>query len=137
MDANRLMSMSGRYLLDTNVVIALFANETATKNRLKEVEEVFVPCITLGELYYGAHKSKRRTNNIRQIKEFASQSIVLNCDTDTAQRYGEIKNELRQKGRPIPENDIWIAAIAQQNNLILVTSDDHFREVENLKVEAW
>ena len=48
-----------------------------------------------------------------------------------------IKNRLKEKGRPIPENDIWIAAIAQQHNLILVTLDDHFNEVENLETIAW
>lgn len=64
-------------------------------------------------------------------------SIVLGCDAETARRYGEVKNGLRQKGRPIPENDIWIAAIALQYDLTLVARDVHFGEVDGLKVEAW
>ena len=120
--------MSGKYLLDTNIVIGLFADETVVKDRLKEAEEVFVPSIVLGELYYGAQKSKRMESNIREIEEFAAQSSILNCDAGTARRYGEIKNELRQKGRPLPENDIWIAAMALQNDLILVARDVHFQE---------
>jgi tRNA(fMet)-specific endonuclease VapC len=129
--------MSGRYLLDTNVVIALFADESAVKDRLGEAEEVFVPSIVLGELYYGAHKSRRVAENKARIDDFAARNVVLGCDTETARRYGEVKNGLRRKGRPVPENDIWIAAMALQNDLTLVARDAHFREVEGLRVEAW
>jgi len=72
-----------------------------------------------------------------RIDDFAARNIVLGCDIDTARRYGEVKDGLRQKGRPVPENDIWIAAIALLNDLTLVARDVHFREVEGLRVEAW
>jgi tRNA(fMet)-specific endonuclease VapC len=62
---------------------------------------------------------------------------ILNCDKDTAQQYGIVKNKLLDKGKPIPENDIWIAAVAMQNDLILVTRDGHFNEIEELKFEKW
>jgi tRNA(fMet)-specific endonuclease VapC len=129
--------MTGRYLLDTNVVIALFAGEVAVTDRLSDAEEVFVPTIVLGELYYGAHKSQRPQENLARIEECAARSVVLGCDSETARRYGRMKNRLRQKGRPIPENDIWIAAIARQHDLTLVARDTHFGEVDGLKVEAW
>jgi tRNA(fMet)-specific endonuclease VapC len=129
--------MNGRYLLDTNIVIALFAAEATMTARLGEAEEIFVPSIVLGELYYGARKSSRVQANVTRIDDFAARNIVLNCDTDTAQRYGEIKNALRRKGRPIPENDIWIAAIALQYDLTLVTRDAHFKQVNSLQIEAW
>ena len=58
-------------------------------------------------------------------------------DTNTAREYGEIKSALQAEGRLIPENDIWIAAIAQQHDLTLVTRDEHFKEVKHLKVEVW
>lgn len=51
--------------------------------------------------------------------------------------YGVIKNQLRVKGRPIPENDIWIAAVARQRDLVLVSRDDHFAKVEGIKLEKW
>ena len=129
--------MSGRYLLDTNIVIALFAAEPAMKDRLDAAEEVFIPSIVLGELYYGARKSRRVEENIARIDDFAARGVVLSCDTETARRYGELKDGLRRKGRPIPENDIWIAAIALQNDLTLVARDAHFLEVDGLKTEAW
>jgi tRNA(fMet)-specific endonuclease VapC len=98
---------------------------------------VFVPCIVLGELYYGARKSTRVTENLARIDEFVTSSTVLPCDTTTAQQYGDIKNTLRAKGRPIPENEFWIAAIAMQYQLTLVARDGHFHEVDGLRVEAW
>ncbi|OGW62329.1 MAG: twitching motility protein PilT [Nitrospirae bacterium RBG_16_64_22] len=129
--------MNGRYLLDTNVVIAIFAEEQAVLQRLAEATEVFVPAAVLGELYYGARKSKLVEENITRIDEFASAAAVLGCDTATAKQYGWIKNDLRAKGCPIPENDIWIAAVARQYGLDVVSRDDHFRDIANLGVEVW
>jgi tRNA(fMet)-specific endonuclease VapC len=129
--------MSGRFLLDTNIVIALFAKEAAIQQQLAATTEVFVPSIVLGELYYGARKSARVAMNVAQVNAFAASSAVLVCDTATGQHYGEIKNVLRAKGRPIPENDIWIAGIAKQYNLTLVSRDGHFNEIDGLSVEVW
>ena len=129
--------MSGRILLDTNIVIALFAKEAVVEQRLAEAEEVFVSSIVLGELYYGAQKSARVETNSARVNTFAAGSAVLVCDTAAAQYYGAIKNQLRAKGNPIPENDIWIAATAMQHQLTLVTRDEHFRAVDGLIVEQW
>ena len=123
--------MSGRCLLDTNIVIALFANETAVKENLAKTDEVFIPSVVIGELFYGAHKSARAKENIARIDDFASASVVLGCDTETSRIYGEIKYALSVKGHPIPENDIWIAAIAIQHDLTLISRDAHFIEVDN------
>jgi len=129
--------MSGRYLLDSNIIIALFADEVAIKDSLAKAEEVFVPSIAIGELYFGARKSVRTRDNLARIDEFAANNVVLGCDTDTARRYGEIKAGLRLKGNPLPENDIWIAAIALQHGLTMITRDTHFNEIENLKIVVW
>ena len=124
--------MDGSRLLDTNIVIALFASDPAVVDLLKNTESVFIPSIVIGELYYGAHKSSRVKDNVARIDDFAASNVVLSCDIETARWYGEIKDRLRQSGRPIPENDIWIAAIAFQHDLTLVTRDAHFGKVENL-----
>jgi tRNA(fMet)-specific endonuclease VapC len=129
--------MNGKYLLDTNIIIALFANDTAVKDNLAKADEVFVPSIAIGELCFGARKSARVEENLQRIDEFVANSVVLGCDTEIARRYGEVKNALRVKGHPIPENDIWIAAIALQHGLTLTTRDTHFSGVENLRVTAW
>ena len=129
--------MSGKFLFDTNVIIALFAKEPVVHERLSNADEVFVPCIALGEMYFGAYKSLRIKENLARINEFVLNSTVLACDIDTAKKYGDIKNQLKEKGQPLPENDIWIAAVAQQYDLTLITRDTHFHIIENLKIESW
>lgn len=129
--------MSGRYLLDTNIIIALFAGDIAVMNQLQNAQEVFVPSIVVGELYYGAQRSGRVKQNVAKIDNFKAVNTILVCDGTTASIYGTFKNALRQKGRPIPENDIWIAAIALQHNLALITRDAHFKEVDDLQIETW
>ena len=129
--------MNGSVLLDTNIVIGLFAKDQAVVTRLSQVNHVFLSSIVLGELYFGAYKSAHPDENGRRIDELASAGAVLVCDATTATHYGRIKTALREKGRPLPENDIWIAAVAQQHGLTVVSRDQHFKEVENLPVEVW
>ena len=129
--------MNGRFLLDTNIVIAIFAKDSSVLDQLAQAAEVFVPSIVLGELFYGAGKSSQAQPNIARIEEFAVGTVVLACDAATARQYGRIKNELRTRGRPIPENDIWIAAIAMQHGLTVVSRDGHFKEIANLAVTTW
>jgi tRNA(fMet)-specific endonuclease VapC len=131
------MSVRGSVLLDTNTVIDLLEDRAIAKDQLAQTDEVFIASIVLGELYFGAEKSGRPQANRARINDFVVDNVVLNCDTDTAQRYGVVKNALRRKGRPIPENDIWIAAVALQYDLTLITRDEHFNEVEGLKMAAW
>ncbi len=129
--------MAGSYLLDTNVIIALFAGDTTVHRYLMAADEIYVPSIVIGELSYGALKSGRATENLARVKEFAADNVVLSCDSETALRYGAVKAALHKAGRPIPENDIWIAAIALQHEQTLVTDDAHFREIEGLPAISW
>lgn len=128
--------MPGRVLLDTNIVIAFIAAEKPVRQRVTETD-IVVSSTVLGELYYGARKSGRASANLARIDEFTAAVEVLSCDALTAQHYGQIKNRLRSKGRPIPENDIWIAAVAHQFGLPLATRDDHFKAVDGLTLEIW
>lgn len=129
--------MNGRYLLDTNIVVALFNGDSAIEARLDAAPEVFLPSVALGELYFGAAHSARGEINAARIDDFAAACTVVGIDAETARRYGELKGELRKKGRPIPENDLWIAACALQHGLTLVTRDRHFDQVEGLQADAW
>ena len=131
------MRMNGSYLLDTNIVIALFANDSSVLRQLSAPSQIFIPSIVLGELYYGANKSAHSKSNIVHIDNFALKSAVLACDTETVRHYGHIKDHLRAKGSPIPENDIWIAALAKQYQLTLASRDQHFRGIKEIKVEQW
>ena len=129
--------MSGKYLLDTNIVVALFTGDDLVQKKLAGANKVFVPSIVLGELHYGVRKSTQIEKNLARLEEFAAANAVVACDADTAREYGVIKDELRKKGRPIPENDIWIAAVARQYDFVLVTRDSHFSEIDHLKTEKW
>lgn len=126
-----------RFLLDTNIIIALFAQEAAVLQQLQQAVGIVLPCIALGELYYGARKSGRVAANVQRIDDLAAQNHILNCDLETAQQYGIIREALRAKGKPLPENDMWIAALALQHNLVLVSRDAHFNEIAGLSVVAW
>ena len=90
--------MSGRFLLDSNIVIAIFAEESAVLERAAAAEEVFVPAVALGELYYGARKSARSETNIARIDEFAATVAVLGCDAITAQQYGRSRTICAPRG---------------------------------------
>jgi len=129
--------MPGRVLLDTNVVIALFAGEPEVLARLQQQNAVFLAVPVLGELRYGAMVSSRMEQNLLRLDELARTITALHCDERTADFYARTKQALRSKGKPIPENDVWIAAIARQHGLVLATRDRHFEHVSDLSAELW
>jgi tRNA(fMet)-specific endonuclease VapC len=128
--------MAGK-LLDTNAALAYLSRDEAFQNYIADEEDVFVPMIAIGELYYGAYKSAHVDVNLARIASFAAARKVLHCNLATAQQYGNAKHALRKRGRPIPDNDMWIAAIARQYDLVLVTRDRHFSQIDGLHIEAW
>jgi len=129
--------MDGKYLLDTNVVVAFFLKERSVVERVLDASIIYVPSIVLGELFYGANRSHRAEHNAERIYRLMGWASVLSCDANTAYQFGMTKEQLAAKGRPIPDNDMWIAAIAQQHGLTLVSRDVHFKAVENLRLESW
>jgi tRNA(fMet)-specific endonuclease VapC len=129
--------VSGRFLLDTNIIVALLNRESAAEANLAKATEAFLSSIVPGELYYGAWNSARSNANIARLEGFAANRIVLSCDMGTAKEYGLVRKQLKDKGKPIPEADIWIAAMARQHNLTLVTRDAHFAVIDSLDIERW
>lgn len=129
--------MNGKYLLDTNIIIPFLTEDSWVQQKIRQAAEVFIPVIVIGELFYGAKKSTRTAENIAKIEKFMFDNVILGCDTETARKYGDIKTQLKKDGRPIPENDIWIAALALQDELTLVSRDTHFGYVAGLSLEVW
>jgi tRNA(fMet)-specific endonuclease VapC len=129
--------MDGRYLLDSNIVIAALSSDADVLKRIDDADECFVSAIVLGEMLYGALNSANTPTNLDRLEAFIAGAGFLSCDDRTARLYGEIKTSLREKGKPIPDNDIWIAASAQQHSLTLVTRDVHFDEVDELHRVYW
>jgi tRNA(fMet)-specific endonuclease VapC len=91
----------------------------------------------LGELYKGVLKSRNPEKNRKQLDVFLQTVAVLHPDTATALYYAQIANALEQKGTPIPENDIWIAAVALECAMPLATRDAHFEKVDGLSILKW
>lgn len=129
--------MAGNFLIDTNIVITLIRGEDILRKRFNKAREILVPSIVVGELFFGAYKSGKTKKNLDTLAEFISKNRIVPCDAETAREFGFIKNELREKGRPIPDNDIWIAAMAIQHSLTLVTRDKHFNEIDRLDKTCW
>lgn len=128
------MRMVGKLLLDTNIVIYYLNNNPKTIVALDRQETLYLPSIVLGELLYGAYHSSKREHNIAVIREFVTIAVVLPVAETTTDLYGQIKSKLATRGNLIPDNDIWIAAIARQYELKLATNDSHFEYVDGLEL---
>ena len=98
---------------------------------------MFLPLVVLGELLYGAYKSKQKEKALAQVQEFSHGRIVIRPDETTAELYGQIKALLAASGKTIPENDVWIAAVARQYDLPVATRDRHFSYIAGLAILDW
>ena len=123
-----------RVLLDTNRYIDLVAHDLAVAERIQRADQVFLSLISVGELLAGFARGSKRVRNEERLRQlFDSQQVTLLLpDIETARLYAEISSQLRRQGRPIPTNDMWIAAQALQHGLTLDTRDGHFQHVPGL-----
>jgi tRNA(fMet)-specific endonuclease VapC len=123
-----------KILLDTNAYSALSAGHPAIEAKFRQAKEVVLSAVMLGELLYGFRHGSRYEKNRKKLDEFLSYPQVrwLPVTLQTAERFGQIAADLRRKGRPIPTNDIWIAAQALELGAELVSLDPHFAHIEEL-----
>jgi len=128
--------MNGKFLLDTNIVIAFLTDDNSIRHP-SPADQLYVSCTVIGEMFYGALSSNQIEENTNRLAEFVRDTISIPCDEDTARVYGEVKSALRKIGRPIPDNDIWIAAVAIQHSLSLVSRDEHFANIDQLNLVRW
>ena len=128
---------SGKYLPDTDIVITFLNGDKNVEARLNSAETVYLSVIVLGELLYGAKNSKNVDENIQKIKQFMDQCVLLFVNELISIHYSDVKLALKRKGRPIPENDIWIGATAIHHGLTLSSRDDHFSFIDGLILEKW
>ena len=126
-----------KVLLDTSAYSALLRGNKPVLEVLRRAETVAVPAVVLGELHSGFRAGNRWAENTAQLAQFLSKPSVrvLNVTEETALRYAEVDVYLRKKGRPIPRNDVWIAAVALEHGLQLLTLDVHFREIPLLLIQ--
>ncbi len=119
------------------MAIPILRGDRVVEAQLKAAEEVSAPAVVIGELLVGALRSANAAKNQAEVEAFARRVTVLQIDIETSRRYAVIKDDLRRKGQPIPENDIWIAAVAIQYDVVLATRDSHFEEVAGLQTDRW
>jgi tRNA(fMet)-specific endonuclease VapC len=124
-------------ILDTNALSALADGDVALEPVLRQATEMAIPVIVLGEYQFGIRRSRNRKPYERWLAEMTAACRVLAVDESTAGLYAEVRDELKHSGRPIPSNDLWIAALVRQYGLPLLSRDGHFDFVAGLKRIGW
>lgn len=124
-------------ILDTNAVSDLLSGDPSLAEVLASELRHHLPVVVIGEYRYGLLRSRHRLQLEGLLATLVRESHVLLIDTGTAEAYSRVREELRQKGRPIPENDVWIAALARQHDQAVVSRDGHFDDIPDLRRVAW
>jgi len=122
--------------LDTNVYVAYLSGDESVLRIIGCAERVHVSLFVLAELLTGFKGGARENENRREVDAFLEKpGVRLTLPTRrTAEYFALIKNRLRETGRPIPINDVWIAAGCLEHGAVLVTHDSHFEYVEGLRI---
>lgn len=124
--------MSGKIALDTDIAIKFLNGDTAIDIFLSNYSEIYLPVIVVGELIYGALNSTHAEQNLDRHKRLIHRSRILEISESTANTYAKTRMGLKKKGKPIPENDLWIAAVCIEHKIPLLSNDAHFKEIDNL-----
>lgn len=125
--------MNGK-LLDTNVLVRLFNGDKKITDYLSKQNDIRLSSISLGELLFGTEKSRRTEENKNKAIAFFSRYNLYETSEEVAAEYGKIKFALLKTGNPIPENDLWLAAVAKANDFAIVTQDKHFKKIADLSI---
>jgi tRNA(fMet)-specific endonuclease VapC len=120
--------------LDTSVAVALLNNSTGWAQWVKTLGSVRLPVPVVGELRFGALNSQHATKNLRRVDKLVARCPILPIGEVTSQFYADVRFGLKRIGKPIPENDVWIAAICLEHRISLATNDGHFSAVDGLQV---
>ena len=120
-------------LLDTDVIIAFLRGDAGAGKALRDAERILIPVTVVGELLAAARQGGQMEQETARIEALIAAGQVLDCDLETAHHYAAVRDELRRRGRPMPENDVWIAALARQHDLVLASRDCHFDQIQGLR----
>ncbi len=124
-------------ILDTNALSAAAEREPSALEVVARAERLAIPVIVLGEYRLGIAQSRHRVSYENWLREWTAAVTVLDIDDDTTHSYAAIGLELKKKGKPIPANDLWIAALCRQYSLPLLSRDRHFDFVSGLRRIDW
>ena len=123
-----------RVLIDTNIYIEFLRGNKDFINVLNSTDMIAFSVVSVGELLAGFKVAKDEQKYLKELDEFlySPRLLLYDIDTETSEFYAKIFNELKAAGNPIPTNDIWIAALALQHGIKLLTMDNHFKKVPGL-----
>jgi tRNA(fMet)-specific endonuclease VapC len=124
-------------ILDTNAISAAVAKDARLQQTLRSFGRPSIPLPAIGEYSFGLRGSTQADKLLLLFSTLVHRSIVLYPNLDTAEFYADIRHELKTKGRPVPENDIWIAALARQHSLPVATRDAHFDNIDGIQRINW
>ena len=124
-------------VLDTNIVVDYLRNKGDTVAKMEVYSEIYLPITVCGEILFGAAISSNPIKNQERVVQFIGRCRILVVNLEVARHYAELRKHLQNKGKPIPENDIWIAATAHSSGLKLITRDQHFSYIDFLEAEFW
>jgi predicted nucleic acid-binding protein len=124
-------------ILDTNALSAFIDGEPAVGVILAAESQVAIPVIVLGEFRDGILGSRYRDKYEQWLADHLSHFEILSVTESTTLTYARVRASLKKLGRPIPANDTWIAALALQHRLPVMSRDEHFDAVPGLRREAW
>ena len=124
-------------ILDTNALSAAAEREPSALEVVARAERLAIPVIVLGEYRLGIAQSRHRVSYENWLREWTAAVSVLDIDEETTHSYAAIGLELKKKGKPIPANDLWIAALCRQYSLPLLSRDRHFDFVSGLRRIDW
>ncbi len=123
--------------LDTGPVVDLMRDRPAVQTVLARYEALYISAVVLGELVAGAYGHAQPEVGLARVEHWCSDLQVVRADKETAYVYGELWSGLKRQGKPIPTNDLWIAAAAIQYDLPLVARDEHFRRLPRLRLASY
>lgn len=123
-----------RIIIDTPIYAAFKRNDPDAISLLRQAEYIGINTVILGELLAGFRCGTREKENRRELDRFLDSPRVnlIVIDDGTAEYYAQVFSELRRKGRPIPTNDLWLAASALQHGLAVATRDEHLAQVSGI-----
>ena len=123
-----------RVALDTNRLTDLFRGDADLAEWLGTCEEVWIPFVVLGEIKAGFCGGTHQRQNESLLRRFLAKATVeiLLASSETAEYYSRLFVQLKRAGTPIPDNDLWIAALILEHNLLLITRDQHFEQIPQL-----
>ncbi len=135
------MSKENLYLVDTDILIYWLNNKYPRIDRMLRdagTKNIYISSISIAELFYGAYHSSFPDKNIALVRDLASSMNIIDFDSEAAEIFGELKNDLKKGGQIINDSDLFIAATAIANKLILVSNNEkHFRRIKQLSLENW